>query len=67
MKLDANLFPEIVFPGRKSRAQKRAERLARGKAIELARAPGDGKGWEIVESEGIPTWQMVEGGWFQPI
>lgn len=60
--LTANIFPEIKIPGRKSRAQKHAERLERLQAIELARAPGDNRGWEVKRSDGIGVWQWVEGG-----
>lgn len=65
MKLDDTVFPKI--PGRKSREQKRAERKARGEAIALNRSKGDNKGWEVRESDGMPVWQMIEGGEFQPV
>ncbi len=59
------LFPEI--PGRKSRAQRRAERAEELARIELARAAGDNRGWEVRDSGGIGVYQWVAGGKHSPV
>jgi hypothetical protein len=35
-------------------------------AVRLDRTPNN-KGWEVKSSGGMPTWQLLEGGRFQPV
>jgi hypothetical protein len=33
----------------------------------LLRAQGDNRGWQLVLSAGVPVWQWIRGGKFQPV
>lgn len=47
--------------------QRRAKQLARKERIETFRVRGETRGWQIKSSAGMPAWQWVTGGTFQPI
>lgn len=47
-------------------ARKKLKEQARALAA-ANRARGDARGWQITSSAGMPTWQFVRGGKFQPI
>ena len=56
-----------ILPLRKSREQRQAERYARKQLFERMKIRGDNRGWQVVSSAGMPTWQWIEGGSFQPL
>jgi len=51
----------------KTREERKIERLAALELRELTRGWRDGRGWQVKGSAGMPTWQFIEGGKFQPI
>jgi hypothetical protein len=52
---------------KKSRAERRAERLAKREERERFRIRGESRGWQIKSSSGMPVWQFIRGGAFQPL
>lgn len=35
--------------------------------FELFKVRGESRGWQIKSSDGIPVWQFIQGGAFQPV
>lgn len=61
--LSDNPSPQI----KKTPAQRRADRLARLERFEKMRIRGEARGWQIKSSAGMPVWQFINGGAFQPV
>lgn len=52
---------------KKSREERRTERMERILKFELFKVRGESRGWQIKSSDGIPVWQFIQGGAFQPV
>lgn len=42
------------------------ERVANLLAREVSKVRGENRGWQIKSSAGLPVWQFIKGGAFQP-
>lgn len=56
-----------IAPQRKSKEQRRIERVENLARYELGHARGETRGWQIVPSQMMPVWQFIRGGAFQPL
>jgi len=51
---------------KKTPEQRYLDRIARLERLEKLKVRGEARGWQVKSSAGIPVWQWIPGGAYQP-
>jgi hypothetical protein len=57
----------MVDPTQEKRDSRRTKRMQRLELIRPKGFYGEGRGWQIMSSDGMPVMQLIEGGRCQPL